>query len=167
MTYDVSFADLQVQPLAAIDLAVPSPEQIADLIGPAFEEAAGVASRQGVALTGPPVAGYLPAPDGWRVTVGFPVAGAVRAEGRVHHADLPGGRFALVTHTGPYEDLVDAYAAVRDYALENGFACEDGWWERYLDTPDVPAPRTEVLVPCHRVRPRAAAPSAAAPHRDR
>lgn len=158
MSYDVSFADLQVQPLAAVDLDVPSPEQIADLIGPAFDEAAGAASRQGIALTGPPVAGYLPGADGWRVTVGFPVAGVVSPEGRVHAATLPGGRFALVTHTGPYDGLVAAYAAVRDYALENGFACEDGWWERYLDTPDVPAPRTEVLVACHPVRPHAAAP---------
>jgi hypothetical protein len=158
MSYDVTFADLQDQPLAAIDLVVPSPEQIGDLLGPAFEETAAVAAQQGVALTGPPVAGYLPGSGGWHVTVGFPVAHTMAPEGRVRPAALPGGRFAVVTHTGPYDALHAAYEAIRDYALENGFECEDGWWERYLDTPDVPLPRTEVLVPCHRVRPHVAAP---------
>jgi effector-binding domain-containing protein len=147
-----------VQPLAAVDLDVPSPEQIGGLIGPAFEEAAAVASRQGVALTGPPVAGYLPGATGWHVTVGFPVAAPVRAEGRVHPATQPGGHFALTTHAGPYEGLTEAYTAIRDHALEIGLACDDSWWERYLDTPDVPNPRTEVLVPCHPVRPHPVAP---------
>ena len=78
----------------------------------------------------------------------------VRPEGRVRGEIRPGGRFVRTTHTGPYDGLTAAYSAVRDYAVDNGHTCDTDWWEVYLDTPDVPRPRTELLVSCRLVEPR-------------
>jgi hypothetical protein len=154
MTYDVTFADLQTQTYAVVDLEVDSPEAIAALLGPAFEEVARVVAGQGLRMTGPPVAHYLPGATAWRVVAGFPVAGMVRPEGRVRGEIRPGGRVALTTHTGSYESLTEAYSALRGYVVDNGHVCGTDWWEVYLDTPDVPRPRTEVLVPCRLVEAR-------------
>ena len=154
MTYDLTFADLQTQTYAVVDLEVDSPEAIGALIGPAFEEVARVVAAQGLTLTGPPAAHYFPGATTWRVVAGFPVAGMVRPEGRVRGEIRPGGRVVLTTHTGPYDTLTAAYSAARDYAVDNGHVCDDDWWEVYLDMPDVPRPRTEVLVPCRLVEPR-------------
>ena len=155
MSYDVTFADLQAQPLAVVDLDVVGPQDIPALFGPAFAEVTRVCAVQGVALVGPPIAHYRTTPGSWRVAVGFPVTRTVRAEGRVTSVARPGQRYAVVTHTGSYDGIVDACTAVRDYAVDNGFETDDDWWERYLDGPGTPEPRTEVLVACRRVRPHA------------
>jgi effector-binding domain-containing protein len=154
MTYDVTFADLQTQTYAVVDLEVDSPGVVGPLLGPAFEEVARVVAGQGLGMTGPPAAHYVPGDTTWRVVVGFPVAGMVRPEGRVRGEIRPGGRFVRTTHTGPYDGLTAAYSAVRDYAVDNGHTCDTDWWEVYLDTPDVPRPRTELLVSCRLVEPR-------------
>jgi effector-binding domain-containing protein len=156
MTYDVTFADLQTQTYAVVDLEVDSPEAIGAIIGPAFEEVAQVVARQGMAPAGPPVAHYIPSATTLRVVAGFPVAGMVRPEGRVRGEIRPGGRVALTTHAGQYDTVPEAYSAAREYAVDNGHVCDEDWWERYLDAPDVARPRTEVLVPCRLVEPRSA-----------
>lgn len=153
MTYDVTFADLQAEPLAAVQLDVSGPDEIPGKLGPALDEVADTCAEQQVPIVGPPLAHYRSGPGSWHITVGFPVARAVDAEGRVVPVARPGQRYALATHVGPYGGLPAVCDAVRDYALENGFEFGDDWWERYLDGPGVPRPRTEVLVACHRVRP--------------
>jgi hypothetical protein len=156
MTYTITFADLQAQPLAVVDLEVDGLQALQQLLGPAFEEAAAAAAQQGLTLAGPPVAHYLPSTAGpWRVAAGFPVTDVVRRDGRVRSATGPSGRVVITTHTGPYDGLADAYDAVRDHALEDGYECDPGWWERYLDA-GAAQPRTELLVGCRPVRPHGA-----------
>ena len=133
MTEDLTFADLQSQPLAVVELQVDSPDSISSLLAPAFGEVVQVAARQGLALTGPPVAHYVPSSGPWRVTAGFPVAAEVEPEGRVRPALQPGGHVALTTYAGPYEDLARVHAELLDYAIDNGYESDGDWWERYLE----------------------------------
>lgn len=56
------------------------------------------------------------------IEVGIPVETAVAGDGRVSPGILPAGRYAVMTHTGPYDDLVDANAALLAWAEENGIA---------------------------------------------
>ena len=158
MTEDLTFADLQAQRLAVVDLEVDRPESTSSLLRPAFEEVVQVAASQGLQLTGPPVARYVPSTGSCRVVAGFPVSAEVQPAGRVHPAVQPAGHVALTTHAGPYDGLAGVHAKLLDYALENGYESAVDWWERYLDTPEVPMPRTEMLVYCRRVHPRPTSP---------
>jgi effector-binding domain-containing protein len=54
------------------------------------------------------------------VEVGVPVAAAVDGEGEVQAGMLPAGRFAVMTHTGAPNTLVDATAALLDWGQAQG-----------------------------------------------
>jgi effector-binding domain-containing protein len=71
--------------------------------------------------------------------VDAPVAGS----GRVRSGLLPGGRYVTLLHTGPFDGLVAANAALQDWAREQGIALEssadgarwNGRVEHYLTDP--------------------------------
>jgi effector-binding domain-containing protein len=152
MTYTVSFADLQPQPVAVVrgrvDLA-----GLPQFLESAFAEVAAAAAAQGVRLDGAPFGKYLPGDDGaWEVAAGFPVSEALRDSGRVTSEVLAAGRVAHTMHVGAYDKVGAAYEAVREYVVDNGHEPSDPPWECYLDGPDVPEPRTEVFMPCRLVR---------------
>ena len=82
MTYSVSFADLQEQDVAVERGEVPT-EGIADFLLGAFGDVAAAACDQGVPLSGPPFARYVPDESGtFRISAGFPVRSGLRATGR-------------------------------------------------------------------------------------
>ena len=51
-------------------------------------------------------------PEQLRFDAALVVPGPFAPEGRVAHQLLPGGRFAITTHAGPYDTLPAAYAAI-------------------------------------------------------
>jgi effector-binding domain-containing protein len=52
------------------------------------------------------------------IETGVPVADPVPGEGRVFMGVLPAGRYATLTHIGPYDDLIDANEALQQWARE-------------------------------------------------
>ncbi|UJQ94889.1 GyrI-like domain-containing protein [Mariluticola halotolerans] len=52
--------------------------------------------------------------------VGVPVATAQTGEGDVVAGILPAGRYATITHTGPYDQLMDVNAVLIGWAKETG-----------------------------------------------
>lgn len=114
-----------------------------------FGEVAQAAAAGGVELAGPPFARYTPHDDGsFDIECGFPIHGEAQATGRVVPTTLHGGPVAQTTHTGDYDAVEAAYAAVGRFLAENGREVTGAPWETYLDEPSVPAPRTEVCFPC-------------------
>jgi effector-binding domain-containing protein len=109
--------------------------------------------QQGLSPAGPPFGRYAPSDVGFQVEAGFPVAGSVKATGRVAPDELPGGTVAYTVHTCAYDGVGAAYAAAFDWLADNGLVVSGKAWERYLDGPDVPRPRTEVFVPCKPMAP--------------
>lgn len=89
--------------------------------------------------------------DGFEVDSGFPTSGAVAPSGRVVPTVLPMGTVATTLHTGAYDGVGAAYAAVTSWLAEHGLVQSDTAWECYLDGPEVAEPRTEVFVPCRAV----------------
>ena len=78
----------------------------------AFAAVADALARQGVHVTGPPLALYRSVPgDTVDVEAGFPVAAEVLPEGEVRPSSVPGGAAIETVHIGPYETLGDAYCA--------------------------------------------------------
>lgn len=57
---------------------------------------------------------------GLEIDFGFPVAGKIETDGDVIAGTLPAGRFAFVTHTGPYNKLYNANGALLDWIKAQG-----------------------------------------------
>jgi effector-binding domain-containing protein len=51
---------------------------------------------------------------------GVPTAAPVAGDGEVIAGTLPAGRYATVTHIGPFDQLADATAALLDWAARQG-----------------------------------------------
>jgi effector-binding domain-containing protein len=51
---------------------------------------------------------------------GFPVKTPAKSEGRFVAGELPGGRYASLTHTGPYHELHDANMTLDDWVRAQG-----------------------------------------------
>jgi effector-binding domain-containing protein len=147
MTYDVHLAEVRGRPSAVVRAHVRT-DDIADFVGAAFAEVMTVLERQRLAPVGPPFSRYAVGDDGFDVESGFPSSGAVAPSGRVVPSELPGGTVATTLHTGAYDGVGDAYAAVTTWLTEHGMAASGEPWESYLDGPEVAEPRTEVVVPC-------------------
>ncbi len=90
------------------------------------------------------------------VEIGVPVDAALPANGRVKPASLPAGRYVSLIHTGPYPELVQANAALLDWAAQQGLTLDHHSTERgdafasryesYLSEPDEKPERTEVAI---------------------
>ena len=67
---------------------------------------------------------------------------------------LPGGPVATVTHSGPYEKLSEAHAAIQQWIEAQGLRAAGPPWETYTTDPaDYPDPRdwkTDVFWPLAR-----------------
>lgn len=151
-SYTVELVDLQEQECAVVRGHV-SLEEIGPFMGRAFGSVMTALARQGVAVAGAPFGRYFPAAEGgWDVEAGFPVHGAVAADGDVVASVLPAGSAARTLHVGDYGGLGAAYEATRRWIIENGHVPDGAPWECYLDGPEVANPRTEVFMPCHESR---------------
>ena len=148
MAYEIEVVERERQPVACVREKVPP--EIGDLVGRLIGEVWGVLERAGVHPSGGPYARSIWQPE-MDVEVGFPVADPVEGEGRVVAGELPGGRAAVTTHAGPYNQLRGAYEAVQAWVAEQGLAIAGAPWETYLtdpnETPDPNDWRTEVVFP--------------------
>jgi effector-binding domain-containing protein len=79
-------------------------------------------ARRGVTASGAPFFRYLTIDmeNSLDVEVGVPLAAPASGDTTVHPGVLPAGRYASVIHTGPYDELVAANAALQTWARANG-----------------------------------------------
>ncbi|RDI17991.1 effector-binding domain-containing protein [Rhodococcus sp. AG1013] len=147
MSYDIRIRDIDEQPTGVVDGNV-DVDSIAAFLGPAFAEVARAAAAQDIVIVGPPFGRFRPRSDGiWNVEAGFPMARTIEPTGRVESASLPAGRCASTVHVGSYDTVESAYIALTQWIAEHGYATTGEPWECYLDDPDVPLPRTEIIMP--------------------
>lgn len=78
-----------------------------------------MASRQ-LRADGPPFVRYrrIDMPHRLEIEVGVPVAMGAEGDGEVIAGELPAGRYAVLVHTGPKEELVEANALLQKWAEE-------------------------------------------------
>jgi len=101
----------------------------------------------GVAPAGPPFIRYhlIDMAAELQVEFGAPVAAPIDGDGRVQPGIVPAGDYLVLRHTGPYDQLMGANAALQEYAGRRGirFAVSDapagqawaGRFEHYLTDP--------------------------------
>ena len=143
-------------PAAVVRAEVPMAELRA-VFARGFTAVMRAVQAQGVAIVGPPF-GYYPRMPGETVAVlvGFPVAGAITADGDVEPFELPGGLAVTGTHVGPYEALAQTYEQLMSWTTAEGLTLAEGMWESYLSDPGAePDPttwRTQIVWPVDAAR---------------
>jgi hypothetical protein len=89
-------------------------------------------AERGTEPAGPPFLRYnvIDMDRELQLEAGVPVAAPVAGDDRVRAGVLPGGRYAAVTHLGPFDQLVPAVRRLLDWAQGQGLT-----WDKQ-DTPD-------------------------------
>jgi AraC-like DNA-binding protein/effector-binding domain-containing protein len=157
MEYTISKQELAPQPLLAVRRRVPR-TAIAATIGAELPKVFLYAQQRGIAIAGYPVTRYLETSMGFvTLETGMRIAAHSgeealgEDEGDVLVEKLPGGPTAVTVHSGPYDQLQAAYAALEEWILGNGLQSGGAPWEAYLNDPaDYPNPqdwKTEVCWP--------------------
>ncbi|HXH21161.1 MAG TPA: GyrI-like domain-containing protein [Dehalococcoidia bacterium] len=118
-TYEVSLVELEGQNAAVIRETT----TLAN-IGAALSEMLGAVAEylreMKVTPSGPPFARYYAVDaKGVDVEAGYPTPTEVPRRWRVVPAELPGGSAAATWHTGPYDRIGDAYAALDEWLKAN------------------------------------------------
>ncbi len=142
MPYSITKKELSPQPVLVLRRKVKPAEigaTLAEVLGQVFLHA----QKTGTALVGQPFTRYLEwGPGLLTIEAGLPVAAAPQGGEGVLAAELPGGFVAATTHTGPYDKLSEAHAAVEVWIEEQGLTAAGAPWEVYTTDPaDHPDPK--------------------------
>lgn len=102
-------------------------------------------------LVGPALACYRGDPSGrFSIEIGFPVVAAANAGVGIDASHLPGGRIAVLTHSGPYDRLPDAWGRLMGFLAEQGVEPGEPYGEIYVTEPtpstDPATLRTDLFV---------------------
>jgi AraC family transcriptional regulator len=157
MEYTISRQQLVAQPVLVVRRQVRRAE-IAATIGAELPKVFLHAQQRGIAIAGYPITRYLQTSiglvtleTGMRVTARNGVWTEADGEGDVVAETLPGGPAAVTIHSGPYDQLQAAYAALEEWMVASGLHPAGPPWEAYLNDPaDHPNPqdwKTEVCWP--------------------
>lgn len=73
------------------------------------------------------------------IEMGVPVQDEIKGEGRIKSSKLPGGKFAVSMHIGPYREIEKTYTKLMEEIKEKGYDMapteKGGCYELYLSDP--------------------------------
>jgi len=135
---------------------------LSEAVDEAFPELFRWLAQNGLQASAPPIIRYfvIDMAADLQIELGVPVAAPVAASGRIRPGVLPAGRYAVVRHVGPYDELAASNAALLAWAGAHGVVfdaqetAEGSVWhsrvEHYLTDPSAePDPaKWEVDVAC-------------------
>ncbi|MBV8916152.1 MAG: GyrI-like domain-containing protein [Acetobacteraceae bacterium] len=106
---------------AGIQATVPMGD-ISAAVDEAFPELFGWLAGTGIMPAGPPFIRFLVIDMEalLQLELGVPVAAPVTGTERIRPGVLPGGRYVVLRHAGPYDGLIDANAALQRWAQDHG-----------------------------------------------
>lgn len=121
MLTEPKLVERPAQPYAAYVLTVAQPE-ISQVAPPLIGKVVEWLQSQGATQSGPPFFNYFGflANGRMQMQVGMPTTTVLVAKGDVTTGTLPAGRFASVTHTGPYHELHEANMALDEWCRGQG-----------------------------------------------
>lgn len=156
MPYSITKRQIAPQPVLVVRRRMKPSElaaTLAQVLGAVFQHA----QQNGIAIAGQPFTRFIECPPGlWTIEAGLPIARPIDnvasfPDSEVRHDVLPGGFVAITTHTGPYDQLPEAHAAVQQWIDAEGLRLAGLPWEIYTTDPaDVPDPKdwkTEIFWP--------------------
>jgi AraC family transcriptional regulator len=135
VTYEMRLQELRPQAIVSVRLST-VPREIGGVLRAAIGRVGAFAEREGVVLTGPPVAIYHRFDEeGVDMEVGAPVAGPVPEKEGVGAGELPGGIVATTVHVGPYTTLGTAWQVLNEWIGQQGYEATGACWESYPTDP--------------------------------
>jgi AraC family transcriptional regulator len=154
MAYSITKKEIPAQPVLVVRRRI-KPTEVAATLGEVLGHVFQYAQQNGIAMAGQPFTRYLEwGPGLWTIEAGLPVTANTRetaSEANVRPDALPGGWVATATHTGPYDKLGEAHAAIQQWIEAEGLSSAGAPWEIYTTDPaDFPDPKdwkTEVFWP--------------------
>jgi AraC-like DNA-binding protein/effector-binding domain-containing protein len=151
MTYSITKKQVSPQHVLVVRRRV-KPAELAQALGEIFGQTHLYAQRSAAAMAGPPFTRFLEwGPGLSTIEAGMPIAAPDPGEGDVKADQLPGGPVATTIHTGPYDQLPAAHAAVQQWIEAQGLVAKGFPWESYITDPaDYPDPKdwkTEIFWP--------------------
>lgn len=121
---------------ATIPLVIPG-RDMPKYMDPAIQEIIKTITGQGINITGPMFSYHKRRPsDTFDFEIGFPVANAIKEEGRVINSKLPAVKVVRSVYQGPYEGLAQGWTDLQSWVRENGHGENGRFWESYLTNPD-------------------------------
>jgi effector-binding domain-containing protein len=149
MTVDIRMAD--PTPVAFIAASVERDavgERLAELLPAVYAAIVGAGGEP----AGAPYVRYLDLDASvFPIEAGLPVTEHLDLAEPIQFDALPGGRLAVWTHTGPYDQLADSWRAFTEWLAAHGEGASGPGWESYLTDPGAePDPSrwiTELVVP--------------------
>ncbi len=135
--------DRAAQPYAAIRHTV-TMEDLPSVLPQSWPRVFGWLAERGMAPAGAPFIRYLKIdmPDALVIDVGIPTAEQLEGDDGILCETMPGGRFAVMIHTGPYDGLVEANAKLQNWGDSAGVTWdgteEESWgcrMESYITDP--------------------------------
>ena len=132
-----SRVELPTVPVAAYRATVP-PAGLSAFYERGYHAVRAASAREGWRIAGPAIGWYSGrTSESVDVAAAFPVEGAAAGarSGDVTVLDLPGGAALVLTHTGPYEGLLDAWRRLDEDRQVQGAARRGDFWEEYVVEP--------------------------------
>ncbi|MCX6591109.1 MAG: helix-turn-helix domain-containing protein [Acidobacteria bacterium] len=157
VNYDIEVKLLPAQPVLLVRRRVPRAE-IAMTIGQVLRSVFLYSQANGIGISGHPLTRYpeygvgmVTLETGMRVSSHAGEWRTGEGDGTVLQELLPAGPAASTIHSGPYDGLQDAYAALEQWITAAGRQAAGAPWEVYLNDPgDFPDPKdwkTELFWP--------------------
>ena len=152
MSYEVKTVEMPARPYAGIRRVVPQ-DQIADACAASFGATWNWCDENGIERDGMPINVYHHvdhAAGQYDIQPSFFLTSAAQGSGDIDVSETTPGDVLTLTHTGPYDGLGDAWAAIFAHAEQNGLAPSGSPWEQYVDDPGAVAPealRTQLYLP--------------------
>lgn len=154
MSYEITTENLSETPIVLIRRRS-DVDEITDVLAEALPAVFGYVMAQGWAMAGPPVVRLLERSPAF-VTLEAAIPLVEPAPSPIDHDEieagaLPAGPALTTVHTGPYEDLGEAHAAIDRWMAANDLQAGGSPWEVYLTDPgEVPDPadwKTQIFWP--------------------
>jgi len=132
--YTIETTTVQAQPVLSQRFEV-APDQVGSKFAEVLPAVFGYAASGAATIAGQPFARYHNTGPTLDVEAGIPVAAAAEGKGDIVASELPGGTVATTVHTGPYDGLHEAHAALQQWAKDNDRTPTGAPWEVYVTDP--------------------------------
>jgi len=150
MTYQCELLELQPQPTLIIRTRTPV-QDLPRVLGEAYKTILDYLSEIGKMPHGAPfVAYYNMDMENLDIEVGFPVGRPLSGQETVLPGEIPGGKYAAATYTGPYHQISSAYEALTAWVQQHNYEVSGIAYEIYLNDPSNVPPdelQTQILFP--------------------